>query len=289
MVLVSRPPAVKIDFRCLLLLSTFQIWNWVTNSVSSLSNGVVSIFGGSPLLPDDYVCTQEYSIELLSVDPLVIYVNGFVKDHEINHLIHKTKDDFSPSFVYDYKTDKNEILSEVNSTWRSSTSAMVSKRDPVSRCLAKRLKSLMGNLQHPDTERLQIVKYVGGERFRMHNDYLPVHLEAKHPDGSTKKFNRLVSSFIYIGDNCTGGETYFPDIKGVGPNADGDKFSRTEDGMGLLVKPKKGNAVIWHNVHQNGTGDERMAHAGLPVVNGTKIGMNLFGIYYPDEPLVGGT
>ncbi|KAF5637180.1 2og-fe oxygenase family [Fusarium sp. NRRL 52700] len=273
----------------MLFLSSVQLWAWVSNYSPSISKGVPAIFGGSPVLPDDYVCTNDYNIELLSVDPLVIYINGFIKDHEIDHLLHNAKDDFSPSYVYDYDNKKNQISSQVNSTWRSSTSAMVSQKDPVSRCLAKRLKLLLGNLQHPDTERLQIVKYVGGERFRMHNDYLPVHLEAKRPDGSTRQFNRLVSSFIYIGDECTGGETYFPDIKGVGPSADGDKFSRTEDGMGLLVKPKKGNAVIWHNVHQNGTGDDRMAHAGLPVLNGTKIGMNLFSIYYPDEPLVGGS
>ncbi|KAF4458792.1 2og-fe oxygenase family [Fusarium albosuccineum] len=273
---------------CFLLVSILKLWKWAYDHVPLTSLSLVPFLSTTPLLYDNYACTHEYSIELLSVDPLVIYVNGFIKDHEINHLLHKTKDDFSPSYVYDYNTKENKISSQVNSTWRSSQSAMVSQKDPVSRCLASRLKSLLGNLQHPDTERLQIVKYSGGERFRMHNDYLPVHLEAKRPDGTVRQFNRLVSTFIYIGDDCTGGETYFPDIKGVGPNADGDKFSRTESGMGLLVKPRKGNAVLWHNVHQNGTGDDRMAHAGLPVQNGTKIGMNLFGIYYPDEPLVGG-
>ncbi|CZR49475.1 uncharacterized protein FPRO_15835 [Fusarium proliferatum ET1] len=284
-----KPTFSLIVPACILLFSSCHLWKWASNYTPATSLSLFSAFAASPLLNDDYACTHEYSIELLSVDPLVIYINGFVKDNEIAHLLHKTKDDFSPSYVYEHDTKKDKISSQVNSTWRTSTSAMVSYKDPVSRCLASRLKSLLGNLQHPDTERLQIVKYKGGERFRMHNDYLPVHLEAKQPDGSMKKFNRLVSTFIYIGDECTGGETYFPDIKGVGPGADGDKFSRTETGMGLLVKPKKGNAVLWHNVHQNGTRDERMAHAGLPVQNGTKIGMNLFGIYYPDEPLVGGS
>jgi prolyl 4-hydroxylase len=45
---------------------------------------------------------------------------------------------------------------------------------------------------------------------------------------------------------CTGGETYFPDLKGIEESADGEKFSHTDrpGGMGLLVKPRQGNAVF---------------------------------------------
>ena len=39
------------------------------------------------------------------------------------------------------------------------------------------------------------------------------------------------------------GETFFLNVKGVSADADGTKFSRTDSGMGLSVKLKKGNAV----------------------------------------------
>lgn len=71
-------------------------------------------------------------------------------------------------------------------------------------------------------------------------------------------------------------------------DADGEKFSRTDTGMGLLVKPKKWNAIFWNNMHMNGSGDYRVVHAGLPVHSGQKIGLNMFSYYYPDYPIVGG-
>lgn len=50
--------------------------------------------------------------------------------------------------------------------------------------------------------------------------------------------------FVYVGDNRTGGETYFPALKGVGPGADELKFPGTESGKGLVVKPRNGNVGI---------------------------------------------
>ncbi|KAI0022358.1 2OG-Fe(II) oxygenase family oxidoreductase [Xylariomycetidae sp. FL0641] len=271
----------------LLLLSSLQIWQWISTRMDVSSIVDLPFLKTSPLLPDNYECPADYNIELVSVDPLVMYINGFVKDAEVDHLLYKTEGKFEPSYVYEQKEDEENLSSVVNTTWRTSTSAMLPKSDVVYHCLSSRLQSLLGAYQHPMTERLQIVKYEGGERFRMHSDYLPVHMEEKLKDGSSRLYNRLVSVFAYLGDDCEGGETYFPDIPSVGPNADGDKFARTNTGMGLLVKPKKGNAVLWWNVHQNGTGDERLSHAGLPPMSGTKIGLNLFGIYYPDFPLLG--
>lgn len=34
-----------------------------------------------------YECVHSYSIELLSIDPLMIYLNGFIRDVEIDHLV----------------------------------------------------------------------------------------------------------------------------------------------------------------------------------------------------------
>lgn len=147
----------------------------------------------------------------------------------------------------------------------------------------------MGNLQHEDLEPLQLVKYEGGERFRLHQDWHePSQDDVYDPaDPTTRPHNRLMTSFFYLEDNCTGGETYFPDLSGVTADADGDKFSRTESGQGLLVKPKRGSAMFWMNIFMNGTGDPRLLHASLPVKSGRKIGMNLFSLYYFELPIAG--
>ena len=34
-----------------------------------------------------YECVHSYSVELLSIDPMMIYINGFIRDVEIDHLV----------------------------------------------------------------------------------------------------------------------------------------------------------------------------------------------------------
>lgn len=155
-------------------------------------------------------------------------------------------------------------------------------------CLSNRVKSLLGNAQHDDLEPMQLVRYEGGERFRLHHDWSDSHESKVSDTGYVRHYNRLISTFAYLEDNCTGGETYFPKVQGVGLDADGDKFSRTESGEGLLVRPRRGNAVLWKNLLGNGTGDSRLLHASLPVKSGRKIGMNIFSVYYTDKPMLGG-
>jgi hypothetical protein len=41
----------------------------------------------SPFVDESYSCTQNYTIEVLSIDPLVIYINDFLQAVEIDHLV----------------------------------------------------------------------------------------------------------------------------------------------------------------------------------------------------------
>lgn len=45
---------------------------------------------------------------------------------------------------------------------------------------------------------------------------------------------------------------------------------------GTIFKPRKGSGVFWVNLHESGFGDTRVTHAGLPVQEGQKIGMNIW-------------
>ncbi|KAK0620907.1 2OG-Fe(II) oxygenase family oxidoreductase [Immersiella caudata] len=234
-----------------------------------------------------YVCSpHEYTIELLSFDPLIIYINNFLKDDEVNYILEASEADFDQSWVYDPVT----LKSYIDRNYRTSTSATIPIHDAVADCVSQRMKSFLGNVQHIHTESIQVVKYEVGERFRLHMDWFDKprnkSTEESRPD---RPYNRLGSIFAYLRDDCTGGETYFPEVRGVSSDADGSKFTRTDTGMGLLVKPKRGSAVFWNNLFPNGSGDPRVVHAGLPVSAGTKVGINLFSYYYLDAPMVGGS
>ncbi|KAK4441928.1 2og-fe oxygenase family [Podospora aff. communis PSN243] len=265
----------------MLLLSLGQIGQYLSHH--GIFAKLIPRFNGNPntTVAALHDCSHNYTINIMSLNPVVVYLDGFIKESEVQHLLDITKNQFDDSRVY------LNGQAVVNKSYRFSQSALVDVDDPVSQCLSQRLKALMGNVQHEDTERLHLVKYGVGGHFNLHNDWLAQPLEGTAKDGSPRLYNRAGSVFAYLDDDCTGGETYFPEVEGVPDNADGTKFSRSSTGKGLLVKPRRGSAVFWISAHMNGTGDERMRHASLPVTSGTKVGLNMFSIYYLDKPLVG--
>ncbi|CAG7630832.1 unnamed protein product [Allacma fusca] len=40
--------------------------------------------------------------------------------------------------------------------------------------------------------------------------------------------------------------------------------------LDLAVQPEEGSALFWYNLHPDGTFDERVVHAGCPVLLGSK-------------------
>lgn len=68
-------------------------------SFMSLSSGLGSLISPSSttvvhrkLDADTYTCDQSYTIELLSIDPLVMYINNFMRDEEIDHILNLASD-----------------------------------------------------------------------------------------------------------------------------------------------------------------------------------------------------
>ena len=92
-------------------------------------------------------------------------------------------------------------------------------------------------------------KYQAGQEFKPHCDwfdknspYNQVHLNMGQ---------RTWTLMVYLSDVEEGGETAFTKI-------------------GYEVKPKKGKALIWNNLHENGDINWFTEHWGKPVIKGTK-------------------
>jgi len=132
----------------------------------------------------------------------------------------------------------------------------------------------------------QLVRYFPGQRYDLHTDFWPKHQILS--DGSGRLFNRCASFFVFLRDNCTGGETYFPEVdvldkdEGRGGELEGLFEGKVGRGggegaaKGVKFRPIRGNAVFWVNLDEGGKGDRRVVHAGLPVEEGEKIGMNIW-------------
>jgi len=168
---------------------------------------------------------------------------------------------YEPSRVYhgdDAIENKKARLSESARVDRDDIVRQVEKR-------ARRFQGWRGNstkLQPPMTQR-----YTEGGFFDYHYDF----------DELIEKGNRVTTFMVYLADNCTGGGTNFPRLEWSGDrrwcnviDCDNDEY------LGVTFKPVAGSAVFWENMHPNGSFHHGVAHASLPLLSGTKVGLNLW-------------
>lgn len=175
---------------------------------------------------------------------------------------------------------------------RTSQSTSV-PRDPVVQCIESRALSFQGyDVPASHLEPLQLVKYGPSEHYHYHTDWFPSSpppppspetSAAPDPDPASPFLggNRVSSFFVYIhvANDTTGGGTNFPRLEPP------TNTRWCEEGIvdcdeayekGLTFLPVEGNAIYWENLDARGRGDERTLHAGLPVRQGGKIGMNIW-------------
>ncbi|KAF2118297.1 hypothetical protein BDV96DRAFT_381915 [Lophiotrema nucula] len=230
---------------------------------------------------------HKYTSEIVSLDPLVIYINNFTSFQEAEDLIKAGEEDFESSFI-SAATGLKYV------TGRTSQSAPLDTDLPLVDCILHRARTFVGSMLQPyePFSIPQLVRYFPSQKYDLHTDFWPQHQVMN--DGSGRLFNRVASFFVFLRDNCTNGETYFPSVSVLDDDADAGgrlssldswagKISRgvRKDGkaQGVKFKPITGNAIFWVNMKGEGkdaVGDRRVVHAGLPVGEGEKIGMNLW-------------
>ena len=167
---------------------------------------------------------------------------------------------------------------------RTSQSTNVA-RDAVVRCIEARALAFQGldDAAAARLEPVQLVRYGRGERYHFHTDWFT---DAAHATAALGG-NRASSFFAYLhvsngtgGERVRGGGTNFPLVDA--PRG-GGRWCELVDcdepwDRGVTFRPVEGNAVYWDNLvpGAGGRGDPRTLHAGLPVVSGEKIGMNIW-------------
>lgn len=243
-------------------------------------------FLGANSKAEDVTCAPSaYRTEIVSLDPLLIYIHSFLHEAEIDTLLRTAEPLFKPSQVAKHGQ-------KVNTQDRTSSSAGLPFDDRTVECVLDRATSFMGTMLVPGKDEMgppQLVRYTAGQKFNIHHDWYDTPQWAY--DGSRRKFNRVASFFAILQDNCTDGETYFPYI-GMGEQHsqqqqqlaehisrtwnDSDPAWRKHEQGGLAFRPIRGNALFWVNLHTNGSGDGRTMHAGLPVGAGLKTAMNIW-------------
>lgn len=290
-----------------------------THSTTTSSNDAAldpssSSSSSAPLYDCDV--SHTYRTTLISLDPLLIYLHAFAPPPDRRALIFAAEADggFAASSVV--KQGRATHTPD-----RTSQSAALPRSEPAVACVLDRAQQFMApalfRQGRDDMGPPQLVRYDGaGTRFNLHRDWFdrPQPVKGEDWDEQTgrrrrRAWNRVASFFVFLEDECEGGETHFPYIEVGGlpvesrralqgeEGSSGEKGGSTSntaaegqgsdsrplwravppsEGGGIAFRPVAGNALFWVNLFANGTGDMRVRHAGLPVLAGRKTAMNIW-------------
>ncbi|KYK54001.1 2OG-Fe oxygenase superfamily protein [Drechmeria coniospora] len=248
------------------------------------------------IIPDDYTCVHPpYRAHIFSQSPLIVYLENFITPDERVHLQAIAYVAFSrlscppppprgldSSFQLTSARSHGKFQSSVvlnpegravSNSVRSSQSTTV-KADAVVRCVEARALDFQGfDIPAVHVEGIQLVKYAPTQQYLHHTDWL------KDPHKSIKEGGNRISSFFgsVKAVNVTGGGTNFP-LQTAPTDSRWCRFVDCDQpyDAGVTFRPIEGNVVYWNNLHEDGRGDDRTLHAGLPVVSGEKIGINIW-------------
>lgn len=181
---------------------------------------------------------------------------------------------FTPSTIW------NAGQETLNPLVRNSEKARLPRSHNV-RCIEDRARTFQGWRPHTFIEKLWSQRYGVGGHYTYHYDW----------STATRNSGRVSSFMVYLQANCTGGGTHFPRLtkpqgqewcRFIECEQDGKVTDTGEEAgrnVGVTFKPIAGNAVFWENMRADGTGYLESWHAGLPIISGSKIGLNIWSWY----------
>jgi prolyl 4-hydroxylase len=166
-------------------------------------------------------------------------VENFLTDQECDEYVQIMNPLLNPSTVTDPNADKSV---------RTSTTAYLNLDSDFIINVNNKMHSFMGiPIELAETPQGQ--KYLVGQEFKQHCDWFD-----KNSPYNTSHLNmgqRTWTFMVYLNDVEEGGETRFTKID-------------------LNIKPTKGKAVIWNNLHENKIENPYTEHWGMPVLRGEK-------------------
>ncbi|KAK3343594.1 hypothetical protein B0T25DRAFT_508513 [Lasiosphaeria hispida] len=209
-----------------------------------------------------------YTTQLISLDPLLIYITNFTTPAERTSLIATGLPLLEPSPIIGAPH-----LAQARTSW----SAPLPDDDATVTCILSRAAAFLGpsllTLGRDEMGSAQMVRYTAGQKFDVHTDWFarPRLLDEDGAAGRRRLYNRVATIFAVLeADGVEGGETWFPHVQA----GEGEGWRALEGGTAFRAVP--GNALFWVNLLASGTGDARTAHAGLPVEGGFKTALNIW-------------
>ncbi|XP_071147966.1 prolyl 4-hydroxylase subunit alpha-1-like [Mytilus edulis] len=186
--------------------------------------------------------------ELANLQPRIFLFHDIISDDEIVFLRNISEKQLSRSTTM---TKQGMIGSEdriSHTAWLSDLDFLELKK------LTLRVKLITGletefRTRYSNTEEYQILNYGVGGMYKPHVD--PLSDRSIFPGECRGSGDRIATIMFYLSHVMYGGATVFPNIK-------------------TRIPVQKGSAAFWYNLELNGEIDQRMLHAGCPVLVGSK-------------------
>ncbi|CAE6157090.1 unnamed protein product [Arabidopsis arenosa] len=177
---------------------------------------------------------SERWLEVITKEPRAFVYHNFLTNEECEHLISLAKPSMARSKVRNAITG----LGEESSSRTSSGTFLRRGHDKIVKEIEKRISEFTF-IPEENGEALQVIHYEVGQKFEPHFDGL----------------QRIATVLMYLSDVDKGGETVFPEAKGI------------KSKKGVSVRPRKGDALLFWSMRPDGSQDPS---SGSPVIEGTK-------------------
>ncbi|KDO78995.1 hypothetical protein CISIN_1g022995mg [Citrus sinensis] len=205
---------------------------------------------------DDSVTNIPFQV--LSWMPRALYFPNFATPEQCKSIINMAKLNLRPSTL---ALRKGETVDNTQGI-RTSSGVFISAAEDESGTLdlieEKIAKVTM--LPRINGEAFNILRYKIGQKYNSHYDAFDPQ------EYGPQKSQRVASFLVYLTDLEEGGETMFPFENGM--NADGSyDYQKC---IGLKVKPRQGDGLLFYSLLPNGTIDPTSIHGSCPVVKGEK-------------------
>ncbi|XP_061341903.1 probable prolyl 4-hydroxylase 9 [Gastrolobium bilobum] len=205
---------------------------------------------------DDYITSIPFQV--LSWYPRALYFPNFASAELCESIIYMARRGLKPSMVALRKGDTKESTEGI----RTSSGVFISASEDKMGILDVIEEKIARATKIPRThyEAFNILRYEVGQKYNSHYD-------AFHPaEYGPQKSQRMASFLLYLTDVPEGGETMFRFENGL--NMDGSYGY--EDCIGLRVRPRKGDGLLFYSLFPNGTIDPASLHGSCPVIKGEK-------------------
>jgi len=172
----------------------------------------------------------------------IVTIENFLTDSECDLLISMIDEHHVPSHV-----DGGSEYSIQDSTYRTSSTCMLGEKNPNVLTIKQRIADFL-KVDINKGQQLEGQLYEPGQFFKPHCDWFEGESYINHALSSG---NRTHTFMIYLNEPEEGGETNFPELN-------------------QSIKPKKGMALVWENLNEDGSGNTDFIHEGSEVKKGKK-------------------